>query len=577
MLEQLSEKIRLCYERAAEAKERADATNDPVLKVEFLNTERRWLTLARSYGFSDSLEDFNAANSKRRRQFEERLKHFRVPVPEVRKNPDGPDDIFQLHEISTLLIEDDNLDSLYHRILDAAMSLMSSDMASMQVLDPNRNQLRLLAWKGFHPQSAVFWEWVSFKSASVCELALSARCRVVVQDIETCESIAGTPDLDEFRRSDIRAVQSTPLVSRSGQLIGIISTHWRAPHQPAERALRRLDVLARQAADLIERAKAEATLRDSNEKLWWLASIVEHSDDAIITKNLEGIIKSWNGAAERVFGYTAEEAVGKSITILIPPERQDEEPEILARIRRGERIDHYETIRQRKDGSLIDISLTVSPVKNAQGRIIGASKIARDITERKHNDEHIVTLAREAEHRTKNILATVQATVNLSHSDTAEGLKRAIEGRIHALANVHSLFVKSRWGGAELSGIVNQELAPYLGEDKARAKIDGPHVLLATNQAQAMAITLHELATNAAKYGALSVPEGRLCVTWVRAAAGKLTLHWTESGGAQTKKPKRQGFGMSTIKRMLRQHGETHFDWRAEGLVCEIVLQTSKL
>jgi hypothetical protein len=249
MLEQLSDKIRLCYERAAEAKERADATNDPILKAEFLSTESSWLTLARSYGFTESLEDFTAANSERRRKFDERQQYASVPITESRTDLGGPDNILQLHEISTLLIQEGNLESLYYSILGAAMSLMSSDMASMQLFDPERNQLQLLAWKGFHPQSAVFWEWVSFDSDSVCGLALSAGCRVVVQDIETCDSIAGTPDLDEFRRSNIRAVQSTPVVSRSGQLLGMISTHWREPHQPAERNLRRLDVLARQAAD----------------------------------------------------------------------------------------------------------------------------------------------------------------------------------------------------------------------------------------------------------------------------------------------------------------------------------------
>ncbi|MGC2079763.1 MAG: PAS domain S-box protein [Xanthobacteraceae bacterium] len=128
--------------------------------------------------------------------------------------------------------------------------------------------------------------------------------------------------------------------------------------------------------------------------------------------------------AQRLFGYAAEEIIGKDITIYIPPERHDEEPAILARIGNGESIDHYETVRQHKDGSLIDISLTVSPIKNTQGTIIGASKIARDITERRRNDEHIITLAREAQHRTKNILTTVQATVNLSQSDTPDGLKR---------------------------------------------------------------------------------------------------------------------------------------------------------
>jgi PAS domain S-box-containing protein len=317
----------------------------------------------------------------------------------------------------------------------------------------------------------------------------------------------------------------------------------------------------------------EASLPESAEQILW--SIVDNSDDAIITKNLDGIISSWNKSAERIFGYTAEEVIGKSCTIIHPPERHYEEGALLARIRRGERINHYETISQRKDGSLIDISLTVSPIKNAQGKIIGASKIARDITERKRNDEHIAMLAREAEHRTKNILATVQATVILSQSDNTDGLKQAIEGRIQALANVHALFVKSRWGGAELSSIVTQELTPYLGKGKERAQINGPYVLLAPNTAQAIAVTLHELATNAVKYGSLSVPDGQVEVTWSRSGDGRLILHWSENGGPPAKKPTRQGFGTFVIERMIREQlkGEMHLDWRAEGLACEIVLK----
>jgi GAF domain-containing protein len=163
-------------------------------------------------------------------------------------------DTLRLQEISALLIQERNVDRLYLRILDAAVDLMSSDMASIQLFHPERNELRLLAWKGFHPQSAAFWDCVRLESGSVCAAALSAGRRTIVPDIETSELVVGTPDADEYRRSGIRAVQSTPLVSRDGRLLGMISTHWRQVHQPPERALLSLDVLARQAADLIERS-----------------------------------------------------------------------------------------------------------------------------------------------------------------------------------------------------------------------------------------------------------------------------------------------------------------------------------
>ncbi|MDQ5836597.1 MAG: PAS domain S-box protein [Acidobacteriota bacterium] len=126
-----------------------------------------------------------------------------------------------------------------------------------------------------------------------------------------------------------------------------------------------------------------ARLRSPDLAPYWLAAVIESADDAIISKTLDGIITSWNKGAERIFGYTADEVIGKPVTILIPEDHPDEEPSILARLRAGERIEHYETVRVRKGGELIDISLTVSPVRGPDGKIVGASKIARDITDRK--------------------------------------------------------------------------------------------------------------------------------------------------------------------------------------------------
>jgi PAS domain S-box-containing protein len=319
--------------------------------------------------------------------------------------------------------------------------------------------------------------------------------------------------------------------------------------------------------NLSERKFAEQRLRV-------LASIVESSDDAIVSKNLDGIIASWNRGAERIFGYTSEEAVGQPITIVIPADRHSEEHEILTRIRSGDRIDHFETIRRRKDGGLIAVSLSVSPVKDDGGKIIGASKIARDITEQKRNQEMISTLAQEAEHRSKNLLAIVQAAVHLSHSDTPEGLKTAIEGRIRALANIHSIFAKTRWIGADLTTIAVQELEPYTQKEQKRVQIAGPPIVLEPDAAQAVAITLHELSTNAAKYGALSVASGRVDLNWSSETDGRLRLSWAETGGPAVHTPTRKGFGRRIIEQMVaHQSGQTNFDWRVEGLVCEITLQ----
>jgi PAS domain S-box-containing protein len=325
--------------------------------------------------------------------------------------------------------------------------------------------------------------------------------------------------------------------------------------------------------DVTERKRIEAALREGEQRLHWLASIVESSDDAIVSKNLDGIITSWNRGAERVFGHSAEEAIGQPITIIIPQDRQDEERTILTRIRRGERIEHFETIRQRKHGSLIAVSLTISPVKNGDGKIVGASKIARDITEQRRSREQIATLAREAEHRSKNLLANVQAMVTLSRADAVDELKEAVRGRIQALANVHSLFVASRWIGAEISAIAKQELAPYSAKAEERVQIDGPQILLEPDAAQAAAVILHELATNAAKYGALSVADARISLKWSD-SDGQLNLCWTETGGPKVEPPTRVGFGGRIIEQMIAQlMGKTRFDWRPEGLVCEIALR----
>jgi two-component system, chemotaxis family, CheB/CheR fusion protein len=307
-----------------------------------------------------------------------------------------------------------------------------------------------------------------------------------------------------------------------------------------------------------------------------LAAIVESSDDAIISKDLDGIIATFNRGAENLFGYFAEEVIGKPITILIPAERQDEEIEILARIRRGERIDHFETVRQRKDGSQVNISLTISPIADETGKILGASKIARNITNQKRREEQIALLAREADHRSKNLLALAQATVHLTQADTVDELKEVIEGRLQALAKAHALLAQSRWAGADLRTMVVEELSPYMENGRARAEITGPTLMLSPDSAQAIAMAVHELTTNAVKYGALSVPGGRVRIEWRLRPGNLLTIRWTEQGGPPVSPPNRQGFGTRVMERMVcgQCNGELDFDWRVAGVVCEITVVT---
>ncbi len=161
------------------------------------------------------------------------------------------------------------------------------------------------------------------------------------------------------------------------------------------------------STDITERKRAEQATR-------LLAAIVESSHDAIVSKSLNGVITSWNKGAERLFGYAAEEAVGQNITLIIPPERRDEERTIIEQLTRGERVDHFETVRMRKDGSLLDVSLTISPMKDASGRVVGASKLARDITERKRAEEALRQAQTDLAHASR--LTTMgEFTASLAH------------------------------------------------------------------------------------------------------------------------------------------------------------------
>jgi PAS domain S-box-containing protein len=301
-----------------------------------------------------------------------------------------------------------------------------------------------------------------------------------------------------------------------------------------------------------------------------LKSVVENSQDAIISKDLNGIINSWNKGAERLFGYASDEIIGRSILTLIPPELHYEEPGIVDRIRRGEPIEHYETVRVRKDGERLHVSLTVSPVKDSQGRIVGASKIARNITQQKRAEEQRTLLINELNHRVKNTLATVQslAMQTLRNTERSEEARALFESRLAALSRAHDLLTTENWEGASLAEVVDRALAPFQSE---RIRVVGPFARLSPKQALALSIALNELATNAAKYGALSGESGEVNVRW-EVNDGRIHFTWTESGGPPVKPPARSGFGTRLIQRNLANElgGTAVIEYRPDGVVAEI-------
>jgi PAS domain S-box-containing protein len=331
--------------------------------------------------------------------------------------------------------------------------------------------------------------------------------------------------------------------------------------------IREFDELMQAFASASSRLRARSEERERAEHVAeQLAAIVQCSDDAIISKDLNGTIRTWNPGAERLFGYSSVEVVGKHITILFPPDREHEETEILQRLRRGEHIDHYETIRRRKDGTLLDISLTVSPIRNAKGQIIAASKIARDITERKRAEQSQKTLTRELQHRTINLLAVVQSIAqrSLAGTTSVDEAQKAFQARLQALARAHRQLTQSNWAGVPLAEVVRAQLEVF----GANTSMEGPPVILTAQQAQNFALAIHELATNAVKHGALSTPRGAVRISWSVVHNGGnnvLRFCWSERGGPPVRQPVRRGFGSSLLQAIF---GTSCFEFSAEGLCC---------
>ena len=309
-----------------------------------------------------------------------------------------------------------------------------------------------------------------------------------------------------------------------------------------------------------------------------LASIVESSRDAIVSHDLDGTITSWNAGAEALYGYPGHEAIGRPVSMLLGDTHPEDWQHLAATIERGERVTHFDSTRTAKDGRSIEVSVTISPVREEAGRIVGASVVARDISERHDAEQKAGLLLGELDHRVKNILAIVSAVVaqTLKADLSPELFAVEIQGRIQAIAKAHSLLTQSGHGAMSLRALLETELAPY-DRGAASLAIDGDDLALTPKAGMALAMAVHELASNAAKYGALSARLGHLAVTATIAATSgepSLTLLWTETGGPAVMPPTRRGFGTTLIERALTSEldAEVQREFPASGLRCRIVI-----
>jgi PAS domain S-box-containing protein len=282
-----------------------------------------------------------------------------------------------------------------------------------------------------------------------------------------------------------------------------------------------------------------------------LAAIITSTTDGVVSKTLDGIITSWNKSAERILGFTEADMLNTSIRRIIPADRQAEEDRILATVLAGDIIDNFETVRIRNDGTLIDVAVTVSPVRDASGRIVGASKIVRDITDKRQTRDQLHTLLAEVNHRSKNLLSLVQA---IARQMTRQGhqldLDRFLE-RLQALTGNQDLLIQNGWRFIPLADLIRSQLRSFGDAIGNRIRIEGPSIELTPESAQAIGMAIHELATNAAKFGALANHEGRVDIGWTRDDLS-FTMHWIEQDGPQVAPPKRRGFGSKVISDMVR-------------------------
>jgi PAS domain S-box-containing protein len=308
-----------------------------------------------------------------------------------------------------------------------------------------------------------------------------------------------------------------------------------------------------------------------------MAAVAVASHDALFGITLGGVVETWNPAAERLFGYPAPEIIGQHVSILAEPSFHDEQRELMRRAQSMETVGPYDARRLRKDGTFVDVSVALAPVKAADGTVTSLSVAIHDISDRKEWEARQRLMTRELAHRIKNSFAVLQGILRstLRTARNPDEFAEAFSGRLHSLAAAQDVLTDNDWRGAELGALARRQLAAYVLDDDNRIDITGPAVNLPAEYAAPLGLIFNELATNAMKYGALSVPTGNIQLFWrtERQVQSKLNifLTWRERGGPVIAEVGPRGFGSALIERSLADAKVESF-FEAEGLSCKIEL-----
>ncbi|HEU5016808.1 MAG TPA: GAF domain-containing protein [Pseudolabrys sp.] len=403
-------------------------------------------------------------------------------------------------------------------------------------------------------------------NAGSCGTAAFTKKPVYVSDIPTDPRWADFRDLANAH--GLRACWSTPIASASGNVLGTFAMYYREPREPTVADLELVEVATRTAALIIERKQAEKALRDSEQRF---RAFTMASSDVVYRVN-----EDWSEMRYldgRDFIADTPEPSRAWLENYIYPEDQ---PQVMATINEAVRTKSMFELEhrvRRADGTIGWTFSRAIPIVDSEGEIVEWFGAASDVTERKRAEEHRTLLINELNHRVKNTLATVQAIAaqTFRETDLDSKVRSKFDDRLVALSKAHSILTQQNWEGADIREVMAQTLQPHAGPDRFR--IQGPPIRLTPKAALTLSMALHELATNAVKYGALSNGTGRVNINWTTEAVTQgFRLRWMESDGPAVSPPERRGFGSRLIEHGLAQDlgGEVRLDFDKQGIVCTI-------